>query len=772
MNWKLGNLSNIVYVKNNVLKEKINEMKINKRIWKHFSIKHVLVIIIFGSIFFIAKAQNTYDYNGFFKDLPVKNTHPRIFVDAEKLAFLKKKCQGKTPSEVLEMAGTSLTGFSLAYLITGDEKIGKEAIKKAFVGRVRLNSKYFDLNTVEGDSKRNSFQSFRSEQALCYDWCYPLFTEKEKIELRKIIIEEAKKDMAFKRAFRSFHNGLFHHAYPLTTIALAVYGEDPFGKEALEFLKPELEDVMKTFDYVFPDGEWPEGMDYNRHSTYQALRILKALQTATGKKFMSRSPHIRNTGAYIIYSVKPNGLALPCDDNDWPYLGPWERQALLVINDEFRDGYNQYFLNHIPFERFKFETNEKYSDLLWYDASIAEKPIHTLPLSRIFRGKGLVMARNNWDFDTNNKKVKSTWLSFHCGDYLGDHVHDDINSFTISHKGELAIDAGRYDDDWEAVIGDSSKALKSQFFNYYKRAIAHNTILITDTSEKIKTFYPLVNDAGQIWQLRSHAKNDVRNVPEDYEQGNYPSEDGIATCDWKTNPGRWETGEILSYKSTPHFMYVKGDGTKAYAATKMKSYTRQLLFLQPDIVVVMDRVVSVDPAFKKSWLLHSTFEPMIGADGKSFELADGDGKLTCISILPKDVKLNKVGGSGNEFLVDTVHYKCCMNSAFDPTEPHYAEIPGAWRMEESPKYNANEDYFLNIIRVGDKAENSKPAYRVLADNMKEIIIQISLSVSKKAVITFTKGVMPSARIKIINGKKILVDENMPDKIVLEKGRTN
>src|ERR1700712_2984220 len=98
---------------------------------------------------------------------------------------------------------------------------------------------------------------------------------------------------------------------------IALYHDDPYAKEVFDFLKPELEDALRTFDNVFPDGEWAEGMDYNRHSSYHALRIFKALKTATGVDVIAQSPHFKNTGQYILYASKPNGLALPSDDNDW-----------------------------------------------------------------------------------------------------------------------------------------------------------------------------------------------------------------------------------------------------------------------------------------------------------------------------------------------------------------------------------------------------------------------------------------------------------------------
>lgn len=730
------------------------------------AIRLVIAMLLLLLLFLWSNAQENAIKPTRFDNLKIKAGHPRIWIDANKTSWLKEKCKGKSVEEVQKLAGNSIAGTALTYLITGDEKTGRNAISRALNKYVDPGSGFKDLNSSDGENKRVHLQSSLTDMALCYDWCYPLLSDQEKTEFRNLMVPDMKKRIGFKRAWRSFHNGMYDNAWPVIAATLALEGDEPFAKDSWDFLKPELEDVLKTFDIVFPDGEWPEGNDYNRHSTYPAIKIFLAIKSATGKDFLADSPHIKNTGLYIIYGSKANGLSLPCDDNDWPYIGPWEHYALLMLNEEYKNGYYQTFINQCPAERFKLEPQDQYAGLLWHNPSIKEKPLSELPLSMIFRGKGLVMARSNWNWDRPGKPANSTWLSFHCGDYMGDHVHYDINSFTISHNGELAIDAGRYDCDWGVedwtVSKDSSRIGKSQFFNYYRRTIAHNTILVNDPGEKMPL--NLLNDGGQIDQLRVKG---LRNVPEDYDQGNFPSEEGTGKCDWATNPGRWETGDITAYKATNDFMYVCGDGTKAYAATKMNSFIRQLFFLQPNLVVIMDRVVSTNPAFKKTWLLHSVNEPAVDAKDKSFELTEGDGRLVCIPVLPHKIEVTKIGGPGNEFLVDSTHFTCGLKSFIDPQELHYAEIPGAWRIEESPSVAAKEDYFLNVILVSDKNSKEVPKVKVLSENASEITIQVNTAEGKTFVLTFTKEEKPAAHLKIMNGKKIIVDEKMPVKVEIE-----
>jgi heparin/heparan-sulfate lyase len=714
-----------------------------------------------SAVFLISCTRDVTGKAASFDNMVIQADHPRIWIDSAKICWLKDKCQGKNEEEIQQLAGPSIPGLALTYIITGKELYGRQAIDRALGKPSDPGSIYSDLATPDGENKRNAFLPSLADQAICYDWCYPLLSRKEKEMLRELMIPQISDRIAFRRNWRSFHNAMYSAAWPVTAAMLAIYGDTPYAAEVFDFLKPELEDALKTFDYLFYDGEWPEGTDYNRHASFPAMRIFLALKTATGRDILANSLHFRNTGLFILYPTKPNGLILPNDDNDWPYLGSWERTALLMLNEEYRNGYYQYFLNNCPFERFRLEPSEQYADLLWYDSSIPEKNLTDLPLSRLFRGKGLVIARSGWNWDMADMRADDTWLTFHCGDYFGDHAHYDINSFSIYHKGDMAIDAGRYDPDWDAW--DKPELMRqSQFFNYYQRTIAHNTILVKDPEEQ---FYPgLVNDGGQLRLMQSETG---RNVPEDYGQGNFPSDDGIATCDWTTNPGRWETGNITAYMANANFMYVRGDGTKAYSSLKMKSFARQLFFFYPDLVIVMDHVVSSRPEYKKTWLLHSINEPSISSN--IFELTYDDGRLIDIPVLPEQVYIEKTGGPGNEFLTDGIPFRCGMESVVNPSELHYGEIPGAWRIELSPKIAATEDYFLNVLMVSDKNSRQVPEVKILSENDSSISIEVCAGSDRIVTIAFNKGDEATAHIIMTEGERIIEDQSMPDGITLING---
>lgn len=674
----------------------------------------------------------------------IRADHPRIFLDKARIDWLKKKTAGKSVAEVTSMAGRSPQGLALVYVITGDAQSGREAITKA------LATNATDIRGVEA-------------VAITYDWCYDLLSDEDKAAFQAKLVPAMEKAVNDRRAWRSFHNGLYTQGWTAASAALALYGDAPAAKAAIDLMMPEWADVNKTFDNVFFDGAWGEGYNYNHHISPSALKFYLALKTAAGVD-MTQARYLKQNGYYMIYGAKPNGLIYPGQDNDFPTLGDRDHAGLLEMVVAYGNPYYQDFINTCPVENFAFYDSLKWQDLLWYDSSVQSKPVASLPLSRIFRDEGRVFARSGWGWDATGKRKEDSWISFKCGPYYGDHAHFDNNAFEIYYKGELAIDSGRYDDDWGIEPGSAQYA-KSQFFNYYKRSIAHNTILVYDPSEKMED--GIRNDGGQMELLHIDGK---RNVPEDYDQGNYPSGDGRApgSCDWATNPGRWNTGKVLAYQANDLFTYVCGDATKSYSPAKMGEFVRQFIYLRPDVVIVFDRVVSKDPSFKKTWLLHSIEEPKIAAGDASFEFSYQEGRLVCVPVLPQKRTVKKVGGAGDEFLVNGYHYKCGPQSEGNPSELHPGELPGAWRIEESPAEPAARDYFLNVIQVTDKGRTDVPV--VAAGDKDAAAVTVTLSDGRIVTTSFGKDGSPSGSLKIEKGGKTLYDAPLVDRVVLEDGR--
>ena len=61
-------------------------------------------------------------------------------------------------------------------------------------------------------------------------------------------------------------------------------------------------------------------------------------------------------------------------------------------------------------------------------------------------------------------------------------------------------------------------------------------------------------------------------------------------------------GEIVAFKTTPAMDIVVGEAGKSYENDILDRYTRAIIFVKPDLVVVYDRLVAKEPSTYKYWL--------------------------------------------------------------------------------------------------------------------------------------------------------------------------
>jgi len=276
------------------------------------------------------------------------------------------------------------------------------------------------------------------------------------------------------------------------------------------------------------------------------------------------------------------------------------------------------------------------------------------------------------------------------------HQHHDAGNFQIDYRGPLAIDSGAY-------TGSSGGYNSTHNKNYFKRTIAHNSLLIYDPDEVFET------QAYGGADKTPFATNDGGQRLNGPQWGASQDLEDLLAGDYKT-------GDILAHASgpdnnTPDYTYLKGDITDAYS-DKIEQVRRSFCFLNlkneatPAALIVFDRVISSNADFKKYWLLHSIEEPDV--DGNQVTITrtqNGDsGKLINTTLLPhaSNSEIESIGGEGKEFWVFGTNYEN------DPGErrPDIANERGSWRIQLSPTVASLEDCFLNVMEVTDAADQS------------------------------------------------------------------
>jgi hypothetical protein len=217
------------------------------------------------------------------------------------------------------------------------------------------------------------------------------------------------------------------------------------------------------------------------------------------------------------------------------------------------------------------------------------------------------------------------------------------------------------------------------------------------------------NDGGQLWP------NEGRDHPGDMDM-------------LLDKANGYEMGTVTAHdfgpdKNTPEYSYIAGDISKAYYSLKASLVTRSMITLNtsstayPCIFVVFDRITSLKQSYKKTWLLHSIEEPNVLGQTITIRNTGAhysgngrySGKLVAQSLLPKDALIQKVGGSGKEFWVESV-------SKNYYTEKQNGAEPGAWRIEISPAQAAEPDVFFNVLSVMDTATGAGPQVSLIKND--------------------------------------------------------
>ncbi len=244
------------------------------------------------------------------------------------------------------------------------------------------------------------------------------------------------------------------------------------------------------------------------------------------------------------------------------------------------------------------------------------------------------------------------------------HQHYDLNNFIIYKNGYRAIDSG------------TRPQPGLHLPQYYGRTVAHNCITVRMPDEELPAYWGTP-------------------APGEGKKGTPPNDGGQCRCEAK----------LLALEDTAEYVYIASDATEAYHADKVDKVVREFVWIKPDVFVVYDRVVSDKAEYPKRWLYHIASEPV--ANGKmEFSESSQGGKSICRTLLPKDAKLEFVGGEGKQFWSDGKNWT--IPEIHRKSLPNTNPLFGQWRVEVTPKKAATQDHFLHIIQVGDESLQTLP----------------------------------------------------------------
>jgi hypothetical protein len=618
-----------------------------------------------------------------------------------------------------------IDGWALTYLLTQDESFAKRAVEK-------IRSSH--TPDLVGSRTYPEFIKW----SLAFDWLYnyPGFDTQLKDRVAAELLKAAEKMMQ-DQSLTKVELAMYHN-YPVRYLTLAMFALTAIeGHPSVEARAAPLrkharavfDHILDLTDFLTPDGGYHESMDYQR-ITYAPLAMLAELlrTTANSDPALRYTVFHHYTDTYL-YKVLPDGTTARDDDNEFPYL-QWEDNICFgyAVN-RFKDPYAAWLLRKSGWPA-QSKWRVPITQFLWDDPNVtprnpADSTEAEIPRTHFFRGIGHLIMRDGFGPD-------STWIEFNSGPYLAKHDHLDQNHFVIYHKGYLATESG----------ADYTDTESPHYLNYYRRTIAHNSMLVYKTGEKFfwaENLWQAANDGGQRMDS-SRYWNTVR-----------------SRADFDRTRDLWDTGrmEITDY-SPGVYNYARGNATRAYQSSKMEHFTREVTYTpESNIMVVFDRVRTTDPTYKKVWLLHGVGKPVFGGSQKgrdvghggtaysganTFTYEDGDGRLRVHSLLPREREVVARGGPGWEFWTPGDEFGGAWGTGKNwpldppaggplPTDPYLhkmwktfwgedfekllpsntrAVVPAAWRVEVSPTNPAKEDLFLHVFEIGDKNDPKSP----------------------------------------------------------------
>lgn len=661
----------------------------------HKSLFFITIILIYMFISFALKAFGTPKINN--EKVYPHTPHPRLFVNKNDIKNIKDRINntdnGLMWNKLVETSKEDLTNQSidkkneiikvnaLNHLLYKNKLSGMKAIEsfKGMDSEIRnLKSKINDSYTLSDTAGKIMVTG-----SMVYDWCYDLLNPNDKdyfiksFKLLALYLEVGYPNN--KLGYIVGHGSENSILLYLLSAGIATYDEDP---EMFNYASDQImNDFIPARKFTGTAEMSYQGNSYGPER-YESEMYSVILFDKIGYKNIFGANHGKIPHEWI-YSLRSDGQFLR-DGDIYTRIGAKSRWTYINVFLLSASYYNDPFLQQKLIDEYEYkkQTDQIPMDpilqILFFDINKPREQFNELPLTKYFGSPvGYMIARTGWD---KGKDLNSVVAGFKIGEYhFNNHEHLDSGNFQIYYKGALAIDSGIY---------EGSSYGSNHDLNYNKRTIAHNSLLIYDPKE---TFYfaskKLINDGGQRYpQNGTEPKNLSELLDGDYKFGKVL---------------RHDFGQD---KTEPLYSFMEGDLTNCYSS-KVEKYTRSFLFinnkdsLNPATIIVLDRIRSSDPSYKKYFLLHSIQKPRISNNVTT--IIQNNGKLINTTLLPKNINIETIGGKGNEFNVFGINFPYGIDPALAETYE-----AGNWRIQISPYLKNKSDTFLNVMQIMDGNQSS------------------------------------------------------------------
>ncbi|MFC1715245.1 DUF4962 domain-containing protein [Candidatus Poribacteria bacterium] len=439
------------------------------------------------------------------------------------------------------------------YLMTGDEKYAREAIRRA------LHVARWDPDGFTAPSASDFADgSCMRIMAQAYDSCFHLLSEEERALLREAMATRARR--FFESTTNNLESRVFsahiwqHILLEFAEVAFATLHEIPEAEAWASY-------IYELWLARFPlmggaDGGWANGNNYFGTNIETMLSIPSLFRRLAGIDLFEDSWY-RSAPEFLIHTWPPHSQSDGFGDGGEKVGFPSD--ARLAFSEALGKVHqNPYALWYVQ-ESLKGKSRSlSLSPMLaWYRIhssrqtdQIQPKSPGNLPQAKAFRDVGIVSMHT--DLADASHDLMIGFRSSPYGSF--NHAHACQNSFNILYGGERVFSNSGY----YIAYGDD------HFKGWYTHTRGHNSVLID-------------------------GKGQTQASPEGY-------------------------GWIPQFLHGQRISYCAGDASNAYGDAGLTKFRRHLVLLRPSTIVIYDEMEADHPA-NWDWLLHSPQEMTSGSDG-------------------------------------------------------------------------------------------------------------------------------------------------------------
>lgn len=551
-----------------------------------------------------------------------KGVRPRILMDAKKLAtirggldttysamwnrlpFQTSIIRSTTPPSYTVVGstdpqlwqrdnGASMIYLAFAYLLSGDKSYLTDCQKW-----IQASCSYPTWGT--GSMLNNDLAAAHQllGLAVVYDWLQgsldsaTLSTIRQTLISRAPVMYAASLDPKVSWQPKLLANQPAICMNGLTAAGLALFDDPAVTTQALQWIDRARQKMSDVDGALQPDGASLEGVTYWDYGMEYGLMFWANSEALLGEKVLS--PSYSNMPFYRLYLTVPyntwffqNPMQMDLSDCariEWEGPSPHIRRIGAMV----RNPYAQWFADNIAAKGV-----DRYIDawlnFLWYDPSLPVQNPAGLPTMRHFDDMEIVSARSDWSGSESIVVLKCgppcglnamTKLKIDSSD--GGHAHPDANHFLIFGNNEFLVRDDGYLD--------------------VKYSRNHNTLL--------------VNSQGQMGEGQQFLT-----------QAPY--------LGLKSYAG------ILTAESAGNLDYIVGEAAPAYSASQgVRQFTRHLLFIKPNVLVVFDDI-QLNQSAPMELRFHTETAPT-SAGGSVFTTQGANGSLRT-EVLVNDSSLVSLG---------------------------------------------------------------------------------------------------------------------------------